>query len=389
MSRVHLIIIGFLFFSNQSKSQFTVIINAQKVPAVQQGDTLFVAGNFNGWNPSKTMLTKTKNAWTVTLENIPSDLQFKFTKGGWSRVEVDAGGNQIENRFFNIQSDTVLNLTIARFSNPNKPIPKKHTKSSQVRVMDTAFAMPQLNTRRRIWIYLPKTYFKQPARRYPVLYMHDGQNLFDEAITAFGEWGVDEALDSLQQKHREAIVVGIDNGPRRLNEYNPFENPRFGEGNGDEYLQFLVNSLMPFVDRHYRTLKGRQHTIIAGSSMGGLISYYAMLKYPDVFGKAGIFSPAFWAAKPGIDSLTKTFNIQLSGKMFFYMGGKEGGQYLSDMMEIETEIAKRTSVLILSITDPESGHNEKAWRKWFPSFYEWIMRDDLNYVIPTKKITGN
>ena len=172
------------------------------------------------------------------------------------------------------------------------PLPEKvHTASFNVKVMDTAFFMPQLNRTRRIWIYLPPSY-RATKIYYPVLYMHDGQNLFDNATSYSGEWGIDEYLDSIfTLGKKEVIVVGIDNGlSKRMNEYNPYSFRQYGKGEGDEYVDFLVKNLKPFIDKHYRTLPGKKDTYIAGSSMGGLISLYAVLKYPAVFGGAGIFS---------------------------------------------------------------------------------------------------
>lgn len=157
--------------------------------------------------------------------------------------------------------------------------------------------------------------------------MHDGQNLFDEYTGNFGEWGVDEALDSLIKTGAPAcIVVGINNGPNRINEYNPYNTDRFGKGEGDNYLQFIVNNLKPYIDKHYKTLSQKENTIIAGSSMGGLISYYAVAKYPSVFGKAGVFSPSFWIA-PQMDSLTQAVAPSLSGKYFLYGWKRIGRSY--------------------------------------------------------------
>jgi alpha-glucosidase len=122
--------------------------------------------------------------------------------------------------------------------------------------------------------------------------MHDGQNLFDNATSFAGEWKVDEILDSLYTyRGFSAIVVAIYNDDKeRINEYSPWKNDSLGiGGDGDKYVKFIVNTLKPFIDRHYRTLSGRENTAIMGSSMGGLISLYAALEYPDVFGNAGIF----------------------------------------------------------------------------------------------------
>ena len=158
---------------------------------------------------------------------------------------------------------------------------------------------------RNVTVWLPPGYDAGDAR-YPVLYMHDGQNLFDPARAPFGEWGVDEHLTRLgaNGQVRMPIVVGVHNTPLRLREYVPADMIRAlpaeirdslltmygGEPLSDGYLRFLVEELKPFVDRTYRTLPGRDDTVIAGSSMGGLISLYAVMKHPAVFGSAGCLS---------------------------------------------------------------------------------------------------
>lgn len=158
---------------------------------------------------------------------------------------------------------------------------------------------------RNVTVWLPPGYDATDAR-YPVLYMHDGQNLFDASRAAFGEWGVDEHLVRLQTggQVRTPIVVGVWNTPLRLREYVPasliealptdIRETLLGMYGGpplsDGYLRFLVDDLKPMIDRTYRTLPGRDDTVIAGSSMGGLISLYAMMSWPDVFGAAGCLS---------------------------------------------------------------------------------------------------
>ena len=277
-----------------------------------------------------------------------------------------------------------MRYEIAAWKDDFVPVPKEHTASNQVHLLDTAFYIPQLNRTRRIWIYLPEDYSKN-KKSYPVMYMHDGQNLFDTYTSGFGEWGVDECLDSLIKAGKQAcIVVGIDNGPQRVNEYNPYDFQQFGKGEGGQYIEFLTQTLKPFIDGKYRTLSSRENTIIAGSSMGGLISYYAMLKQAAVFGKGGIFSPAFWTA-PAIKSLTDSFAGKISGKFFFYMGGMEGGSYIKDMQDVQEVLGEKSASMIYSVIDAESSHNEKAWRKWFAEFYKWIMADGFNNVVKIKE----
>ena len=158
------------------------------------------------------------------------------------------------------------------------------TAATNVSVISTAFAMPQLGRTRRVWLYL-----------------QNGQNVFDRLTAFAGEWGVDETLNQLAASGQEptgCIVVAIDNGPNRLDEYSPWNNPAYGGGQGDLYVDFLVQTLKPYIDATYRTLPGRENTGVAGSSMSALITTYAALREPAVFGKVGVFSPAYWFAHP-------------------------------------------------------------------------------------------
>ncbi|MEO6539203.1 MAG: alpha/beta hydrolase-fold protein, partial [Ferruginibacter sp.] len=291
-----------------------------------------------------------------------------------------AKGADIENHVIKLSGDTAANFSVVGWKDDFPPVVRQHTASKHVIVLDTAFNIPQLNRKRRIWIYLPAGYALS-KKHYPVLYMQDGQNLFDEFTAGFGEWGIDECLDTLQRKATKAcIVVGIDNGTERLTEYNPFDNEKFGIGEGKKYVDFLINTLKPFIDRKYRTLKDAPNTGIAGSSMGGLFSYFAAVNYPNIFGNAGIFSPAFWIA-PEIKLFTEAQGNKSGGKFFFYMGGREGQQYEDDMKSVTDKLGENSTAIIYSVVDPDGTHNEMAWRKWFPEFYSWMMAEWSNYEI--------
>ncbi len=368
-----------------SEAQFKVVFKLNKYPLQHNSDTVFLAGSFNDWNPGNSaykILPASENACTVQLP--AGKFEYKWTRGNWEKVECLISGKDVKNHVIEIQTDTTILINIEAWKDDFPEILKQHTAGSQVHIMDTVFFIPQLNRTRRIWIYLPEGYANS-KKNYPVIYMHDGQNLFDEYTSGFGEWGVDECLDSLIKSGKPAcIVVGIDNGPQRRNEYNPYNFQQFGKGEGDQYLEFLVQTLKPFIDKEYRTMPAKENTIIAGSSMGGLISYYAMLQYPGVFGKAGIFSPAFWTALP-IKSFTDSIARKINGKFFFYMGGLEGGSYIKDMQEVQEVLGERSASMIYSVIDPQSSHNEQAWRKWFAEFYNWIMADGYNTVIKIKE----
>jgi predicted alpha/beta superfamily hydrolase len=250
----------------------------------------------------------------------------------------------------------------------------QHTVSKNVTVIDTAFFIPQLKRTRRVWIYLPESYNASRLKKYPVLYMHDGQNVFDEATSFAGEWGVDEALDSLTEKTKECIVVAVDNGgDKRMNEYNPYDHKKFGKGEGDKYVDFLVKTLKPFIDKKYRTLKDRPNTFIAGSSMGGLISLYAVLKYPKIFGGAGVFSPAFWVA-PALYNEIKKKTGAVNAKVYFMAGGQESETMVQDMLKAFDAMRKLSKSKMTTVIRSEGKHNEATWRKEFPEFYNWMMK---------------
>jgi predicted alpha/beta superfamily hydrolase len=244
--------------------------------------------------------------------------------------------------------------------------------SKNVCILDTAFYMPQLNRNRRIWIYLPKTYCSS-RKRYPVLYMQDGQNLFDESTAFAGEWGVDESLDTLAPSVGEAIVVAIDNGgEKRINEYVPYDTPEHGRGEGIRYLDFIVQTLKPFVDKHYRTKRSAKFTSIAGSSLGGLISFYAMLHYPSRFGAAGVFSPAFWIA-PALKTELLQKGKRVKGRLYFYAGKQESAEMLPDMLAVFETLNKYSKAKMTTVIRTEGKHDEASWRKEFPLFFTWLL----------------
>jgi predicted alpha/beta superfamily hydrolase len=366
-----------------STAQYKITFLVKQPPGLHSEDHLFIAGNFNSWDPGnkKFEFANDKNGVAELTVSLPEgNYEYKFTRGDWNKVETALDGKGVGNRILKVSGDTMLHLEIKGWNDDfnQETSPKKnHTASANVRIMDTAFLIPQLDRHRRIWIYLPQDY-NSSKKNYPVLYMHDGQNLFDNVTSYSGEWGVDEYLDSIfSLNKKEVIVVGIDNGlSKRMNEYNPYSFQQFGKGEGDEYVDFLVKTLKPFIDKNYHTLKNKENTYIAGSSMGGLISLYAALKYPSVYGGAGIFSPAFWTAS-GIDSLTIVKSKKLNTRLFFYAGGKEGESMVPRMKKIEKEIKEHSSSPVHEVIDNDAQHNENAWRKYFPAFYEWtIMRKE-------------
>jgi predicted alpha/beta superfamily hydrolase len=247
-----------------------------------------------------------------------------------------------------------------------------------VTIIDEAFPMPQLGRTRRIWIYTPQSYL-QSKKKYPVVYMHDGQNLFDDA-TAFGvEWGVDETLNSLLA---ECIVVGIDNSDRRMTEYNFRDHEEHGKGEGEMYMQFIVQTLKPFIDKKYRTKSGREHTSIAGSSMGGLISLYGALYFAETFGSAGIFSPALWLVPEAADEirLIAKENTLHPQRFYFYGGAVESADMVPHIENVVTVLSEFSHYHVHVDIDPKGEHSEHHWRNKFADFYAWLSYKKGNQV---------
>ena len=242
---------------------------------------------------------------------------------------------------------------------------------SQGRVTTFSLEAPQLQTSKKIWLYLPQDY-DTSKKKYPVIYMHDAQNLFDDKTAFAGEWRIDETLDSLKAN---VIIVGIEHGnEKRLEELTPFPNEKYGGGKADVYLDFIVNTLKPHMDLNYRTKSGKMNTAIAGSSLGGLVSYYAVLKYPNIFGKAAIFSPSFWFTND-IYNLTENTK-KLNTKLYFLCGDSESETMVNDMNKmVDLVNDKRCSCMHLTKKVIVAGgkHNEKLWSNAFGKAYLWLF----------------
>lgn len=235
---------------------------------------------------------------------------------------------------------------------------------------------PQLNSSRKIWLYLPKNYTAS-TKKYPVIYMPDAQNIFDQQTSFSGEWNVDETLDSL---NAEVIVVGIEHGhEKRLQELTPYPHEKYGGGKANDYLEFIVKTLKPTIDKKYRTHTDKKHTMIIGSSLGGLTAYYATLQYPEIFGKAGVFSPAFWINKKDIEQLTQ--QTQKTKASYYFLCGDQEGEdasmvndmnYIIQLLQNKGQISKnRLEKVIIK----GGQHNEKLWKDAFANAFLWLEKN--------------
>lgn len=254
------------------------------------------------------------------------------------------------------------------------------TASDNVFVIDN-FDMPLLHSKRRIWVYLPPDYFLNTAKRYPTVYLQDGQNLFDKHTSYTGEWAIDNTMNDLfKAGDGGAIVIGIENASaNRIYEYSPWVNPRMKQGGGGAlYASFMVKTLKPFIDKHFRTLPERIHTAIGGSSMGALISMYTLWEYPEVFSKGFIFSPAFWFNTQLYAFIQNKEHKYDDTRLCFIAGRREGGRMEMMMNKVAHVLyAKGFSPERVSIKVHADGeHNEWYWRREFGQAYKWLFANN-------------
>ena len=252
---------------------------------------------------------------------------------------------------------------------------KKSTASKNVTIIEKEFVIQNLNNiSHKIWVYLPPNY-EVSTKKFPVIYMQDAQNLFDNKTSYIDEWKVDESLNDLYNITKKGfIVVGIENGgEERINEYTPWPNKKYGGGKGAIYMDFIVNILKPYIDETYRTKAQQKFTGLVGSSLGGLISYYGGLKYPDTFGKIGALSTSFWFSDKVVDFSRKNGNIN-HVKLFLLVGEKEGEEMVEGTINTEKillETGFKSKNLTLKIV-AEGEHNEAFWSREFLEIIKWL-----------------
>lgn len=259
-------------------------------------------------------------------------------------------------------------------------------------VVTVDFQSRRLNNKRNILVYLPPSY-RSSDQHYPVIYMHDGQNLFDPTTSYAGEWGVDETMEQLAKREGiEAIIVGVPNmGRQRIDEYSPFVERRLGGGRGDSYLAFLAYGLKPVIDRDFRTLPDRTHTGIMGSSMGGLISLYGFFRFSEVFGMTGVMSPSLWFGGDDIFNYVTAADY-VPGRIYLDAGTRELGEdlhhglshratssrrYYSSVRTMKRILIRkgyRPTVDLLHVEEKWAGHSESSWARRLPNAIRFLLR---------------
>ncbi|MGA0559253.1 alpha/beta hydrolase [Larkinella sp. VNQ87] len=338
---------------------------------------VFVSSPFCQWYPDVEAFRMQKTGpgqYTLALPvdgASPSTLEYKYTRGGWDSVELSDAGESVPNRRVEPESRTVHDVV------PHwrwQGLPFNPAFRPRVDLLSDAFPIPQLDTTRRIQVLLPHDY-DSTNTRYPVLYLNDGQNLFGEG-SPFGNWTIDQKLAVLaHRQHHQLIIVAIDHGEtERIAEYQPYHT-RLAEGRGRAYLDFVVQTLKPYIDATYRTQPERAQTGMGGSSMGGLISVYAGLLHPTVFGRLLIFSPSLWTT-PKVYGDALRFSHREAMKVYLYGGEQESKYMVPAIQRLQKALLQRPgseTVDIRLAVDPQGEHNESRWGREFPPAVEWLF----------------
>lgn len=340
---------------------------------------VYLSGNFNAWALEDIRFRLLKVSFGSYRLELPAEialpevLEYKYTKGDWGNEELDEWGKPVPNRKVRkaeaIVMDFVPHWERAGINYNRDYLP-------EIVLISEDFEIPQLNKRRRIWALLPYDYHRT-TRRYPVIYLQDGQNLFDPGAP-YGNWAIDRSMAILaEQGMHEAIVIAVEHGGiERINEFNPFPSRRIGKAEGKEYITFITQTLKPYVDGHFRTLPQRNFTGIGGSSMGGLVSIYAGFMFHDTFGRLMIFSPSLWVSSH-IYFNAIHFTPPQDTRIYVYAGGKESRDMVPSVENLRLTLERKgldPAPLHFHVSiDPEGRHNEARWGEEFPKAMQWLF----------------
>lgn len=336
-------------------------------------EKIYIAGNvkqLGNWQADGVPMKKISTSrWELTLTFPPGErLEYKFTRGSWRSEEVMADGLVPGNKYLIVRKNQIVEHTIDNWKDFHfVPIGGI---TGRVEYHNN-FYSDNLKNERTIIVWLPPTYITG-NKRYPVLYMHDGQNIIDPKTSYMGiDWQMDETVDSLIQQGRieEIIIVGIYNTGDRMFEYADTEK-------GRAYMDFVVHEVKPFIDKNYRTKPDRENTAIMGSSMGGLISFYLVWRFPHIFSKAACLSTTIHWNNGAMFREIENFNGPGKNiKIYFDNGGigSEGQMtpFYRNMNELLVSKGFEMGKDIDYFYDEKGDHSESSWAKraWRPLMF--------------------
>jgi predicted alpha/beta superfamily hydrolase len=391
----------------ESLAQGFILIVQDKSGLSSAESPLYFASNWGGWAPGDgncKLTPRSDMRWQIILKPPAKDappLEFKITRGSWEQCEVAADLSDIPNRQLQPIDTSKLaageqpkiEITVEKFAD-QRPAAQAKKAVDPYRTIEVTGTLKRLSTTgggvpgqfRDCLVWLPPGYddAANAATRYPVLYMQDGQNLFEKIPGLAAEWGMDETATDLITKKSIApiIIVGIPNaGPERIIEYLPFPGIGQARAGGDQYVNFLIHEVIPRTDSAFRTKPGPENRAIGGSSLGGLISLYAAAKQPDIFGKVLAESPSLvLGKKQAINEVFSSISTWPS-RIYLAMGGKEANKneelnnaLLAAVKALDAKIAAASPPPEHKLViEPDAVHNEAAWAKRLPAALEFLF----------------
>ncbi|MBI9073696.1 MAG: hypothetical protein JEY94_19020 [Melioribacteraceae bacterium] len=335
---------------------------------VNANESVYIAGNdtkLGNWQPNIVKFNKIDgNIWSKTIQ-FPSGtpLTFKFTKGDWNKEAMLVNGVVPGNSYLTVTKDTVFNFRALRWKNQFAELSGFNGQITGEVKYHKNFEREDLLPR-DIIVWLPPDYKSSLEKRFPVLYMYDGQNIIDPKTAAFGiDWQVDETADSLirQDKMKSVIIVGINNSSDRTADYSP--TPK-----GFMHMRIIVENIKPLIDKTYRTLPDRSNTAIGGSSMGGIAALMLAWEHTDVFSKAICMSPAFKIDYLDYTKAVESFTGKKKDLKIYIDNGGLGLEVrlqpgIDNMIKVLKNKGYTEGKDLKIIIDKNAEHNEAAWAK--------------------------
>ena len=353
------------------------------VPAETPNDShIWIAGNdaaLGAWDPAGLELMRVQGGRWGALFQVPpgTSLEMKTTRGSWDTVEKAADGSEIQNRVAVIASDFQrIAYAVAAWRDLAATSPGELS-ASRIEFM-RGVGSTHLASTRDIIVFLPPGYDDDTSKRYPVLYMHDGQNLMDDATSFGGEWRVDEAADQgiRAGEIEPLLVVGVYNTGARMSEYTQAYDAEYSTGgDADDYGAFLATELKPQIDATYRTRPDAASTGVAGSSLGGLVSMYFGLTRSDTFGRIGAVSPSVWWANKDILARVNALGGKLPIRVWVDIGKGEPASAITNAKAQSDALAAKGWVLGQDLAHGEydGGHDEGAWSARIGTILRWLF----------------
>ncbi|BDD05780.1 phosphonate ABC transporter ATP-binding protein [Aureibacter tunicatorum] len=361
--------------SKNSSDEMKNVTFTIESPDLDANKEVYISGSLEElgyWSPNQVKLSYVGgHKWSIDLM-LPEDeaVEYKFTLGSWENEGADANGLPLPNFYLNSFEDSVANHSIYFWKDGD--IEPQGQITGHVEYMKNVEGEGILP--RDVIIWLPEDYDEHQSKKYPVLYMHDGQNIIDPKTSSFGvDWQVDETVTDLISKEelKSVIVVGVYNTVNRTDEYTPGEK-------GTAYMEFMAHKLKPMIDKKFRTLQDRKNTYIGGSSAGGIMAFMLAWEYPDIYSGAICMSPAFKIEQIDYVKDVKSFTGEKKPlKLYIDNGGKGLEIKLQPGIdEMMSALAGKGYVIgddLMYVIDPEAEHFESAWAERMPKALKFVV----------------